>query len=323
MRKIKLGTILLAAAVSLFVTCKKEESSKPEENQANFTAREQAVADYKEMYLGSAVSNFVWNGNASNCNPGTLPDDVLAKAFLRIKYFRKVAGISNSGISIEADLNAKCQKHALMTTANNNTLSHTPDASWKCYTADGADAAKNGNIAYGRSNVESVSQWMEDAGSNNTKVGHRRWILYSMATKYGFGCTQDAATMWVINNGSGFNLPASSPEFIAWPASGYIPRQVVYPRWSFAVPLGSFPFQVDFTNATVSMVNASGGNVPLTIVHKASISSTYVGDNTIVWEPTGINLSSTEDQKYTVTINGVMVNGVSKNYTYQVIIINP
>jgi uncharacterized protein YkwD len=325
----KLMLIALGALTLTFVTCKKESGNDAEETGTTGTtsgtgtsAKDQARKDYQEMYVASGVANFTWNGNTGSCNAGTLSQDVLDKALLRIKYFRKVAGVPNDKITMEADLSAKCQDNALMIKAN-NALSHNPPSTWSCFTAGGAEAAQNGNIAFGGSDVQNISQWVEDEGSNNTEVGHRRWILFSNATKFGFGCTQNSGTLWVINSINDFSLPAGTPEFIAWPAKGYVPRQVVYPRWSFSVPMGSHPFQVDFTNATVTMKNAAGETVNLQIESRTAISNSYAGDNSIVWKPTGINLGSTDDQKYTVSISGVKVNGATKSYEYDVTIFNP
>ncbi len=89
------------------------------------------------------------------------------------------------------------------------------------------------------------------------------------------------------------------------------------------MPYGAYPFQVDFTNATVTMKNAAGANVPATVISRTSISSSYGGDNTIVWEPTGVDLNSNFDQKYTVTVSNVMVGGSAKSYTYDVTVFNP
>jgi hypothetical protein len=275
-----------------------------------------------DMYVGSAVTSFSWNGNIANCVQGTLSQDVLDKTLLRIKYFRKLAGLPIDKITMEADLNAKCQRNALMIKANGR-LSHTPPNTWKCYTEDGYLAANKGNISFGMSDVKNIDGWMEDAGSNNIEVGHRRWILFSNASKFGFGCTESSGTLWVINSISSFALPAATPEYIAWPPKGYLPRQVVYPRWSLGVPYGAYPFQVDFTNATVTMKNAAGANVPATVISRTSISSSYGGDNTIVWEPTGVDLNSNFDQKYTVTVSNVMVGGSAKSYTYDVTVFNP
>jgi hypothetical protein len=316
-------------AISLFfITCKKDDSGSSDNTTTTTTSgtaltpKEQARKDYMDMYVGSTVSGFTWNGNAASCDPGTLSADVLAKALLRVKYFRKAAGLPNDKITMEADLNAKCQRNALMIKAN-NSLSHTPPTTWSCYTQDGYDAANNGNIAIGSSDVDNITAWMEDGGANNTRVGHRRWILFSNASKFGFGCTQSSGTLWVINDMSSFALPAGVPEYTSWPPKGFIPRQVVFPRWSFSVPAGNFPFQVDFTNASVTMKDASGTTVPLTIVDKTAISNSYIGDNSITWEPTGVELNSNFDQKYTVTVANVLVNGTAKSYTYDVTIFNP
>ncbi|MES2779769.1 MAG: CAP domain-containing protein [Bacteroidota bacterium] len=316
-------------AISLFfITCKKDDSGSSDNTTTTTTSgalteKEQAQKDYIDMYVGSGVSGFSWNGDITNCIPGTLSQELLDKTLLRIKYYRKLAGLPNDKITMEADLSAKCQQNALMIRAN-NAISHDPPTSWKCYTADGAEAAGKGNISFGTSDVKNIDAWMQDAGGNNLKVGHRRWILFSNATKFGIGFTESSGTLWVINGlPSPYSLPAATPEYIAWPPKGVVPRQVVYPRWSLGVGATSYPFQVDFTNATVTMKDQAGVDVPLTIIYRSAISGTYGGDNTISWEPTGINLSSNFDVKYTVSVGNVMVNGTAKSYTYDVTIFNP
>lgn len=310
-----------------FAMCKKDSSDSSNTTTtttsgAALTEKEQARKDYMDMYVGSVVSSFSWNGNIANCEQGSLSQDVLDKTLMRIKYFRKLAGLPNDKVTMEADLNAKCQRNALMIRAN-GSLSHTPPNTWKCYTEDGYLAANKGNISFGTSDVKNIDAWMEDAGSNNVEVGHRRWILFSNASKFGFGCTESSGTLWVINSLPSFTLPSGTPEYIAWPPKGYIPRQVVYPRWSLGVPYGSYPFQVDFTDATVTMKNSAGGDVPVTVISRTAISPSYGGDNTIAWEPTGVDLNSNFDQKYSVTVANVKVNGVAKSYTYDVTIFNP
>ena len=109
--------------------------------------------------------------------------------------------------------------------------------------------------------------------------------------------------------GSGGNT--TIPQYIAYPPKGYVPQQLVYGRWSFSIP------GADFSSASVAMTGPSG-NVPLTV---NSVVNGY-GDNTIVWEPTGINLSSASDVTYTVTINGIG-GATSTSYTYNVIVIQP
>lgn len=317
---------LVIVGAFVFVACQKDDDSTEKETPTTttpLTAKDLARADFNTMYKAADVTGFTWNGNVTDCNPGTLSQAVLDKALLRLKYFRKAAGLSNADITMDAALNTKCQYDALMTKAN-NMLSHAPLSTWKCYSAEGADAAANGNIAMGVSDVENINLWMEDEGSNNARVGHRRWMLYSRATKFGFGCTESSATLWVINSGAGTSaLPAKTPAYIAWPPKGFVPRDVVYPRWSLSVPAPTYPYQVDFTNATVVMTRADGTNVPLTIEFANPIESTYRGDNTITWRPTGINLATDADHKYTVKVSNVLVSGVAKDYQYDVTIFKP
>ncbi|MCU0443231.1 MAG: CAP domain-containing protein [Bacteroidia bacterium] len=311
----------------IVISCSKEEDKPKTPEQPNTSnnsnARALAKQDYETMFIGTVVPNFSWNGNTATCDAGTLNQEVLNKALTRLHYFRKAAGLSTNNILFIDSLNAKSQQAALMMKAN-NALSHFPPTSWSCYTQAGADAARNGNIAFGASDVNNIDLWIEDEGNNNTEVGHRRWMLYSRASDFGFGCTNNTATLWVINSNSLSNpIPANTPEFIAWPPKGFIPKQVVYPRWSFSIPAPSYPFQVDFTNTTVTMTNAAGVQIPLTIEYANPISSSFAGDNTLVWRPTGIDFTSTSDQKYTVAVNNVMVDGTSKKYTYEVIIFTP
>lgn len=322
----KFFLIALSALTLTYVGCKKDSSDDKKDDTTTSggttDARAQAVKDYNEMYVASTVANFSWNGSVNGCNPGTLSQDVLDKALLRIKYFRKIAGLQNNTISMEATRNAKAQANALMIKSN-NSISHNPPTSWTCYTADGADAAGNGNIAIGASDVDNLTLWMEDGGTGNERAGHRRWILFSNAAEFGFGSTNSSGTLWVINNIPDWSLPAGTPEFVAWPVKGYTPAALVFPRWSFSVPFGSFPFQVDFTDAVVTMKDQNGAAVSLNVINRSNISNSYVGDNSIIWEPSGIDPNPSSDMKFTVKVAGVKVNGVSKDYEYDVNIFNP
>lgn len=324
-----LGAFILAGALS-FVACQKDDDSGDDNTTTTTsttttapTAKDLARTDFNNMYKASIVTGFTWNGNVNDCDPGTLSQSVLDKALLRIKYFRKAAGLSNTGIVLNATYNAKCQYNALMINAN-GAISHFPPSTWKCYSAEGAEAAGKGNIAMGSSDVQNINAWMKDEGSNNAAVGHRRWILYSRADQFGFGCTATSGTLWVINSGSGNRpLPSTTPKYVAWPPKGYIPRDVVYPRWSLSVPAPSYPYQVDFTQATVEMINPAGTSFSPQIEYANPIEQNYMGDNTISWRPAGINLSSDADQKYTVKVSNVLVGGVATNYQYDVIIFKP
>jgi hypothetical protein len=158
-----------------------------------------------------------------------------------------------------------------------------------------------------------VMSQVRDDGANNKAVGHRRWILYPRLQKVGHGSTSSSQALWVIGN-SASQHPADMPEFVSWPPKGYVPAQVIYNRWSLSVP------QAQFADATVTMTGPDGLAVPLTVVSKTDVG---FGDNTIVWEPTGIILNHPEDRKYSVKVEGVVLLGNPVSYNYEVIIIQP
>lgn len=141
--------------------------------------------------------------------------------------------------------------------------------------------------------------------------GHRRWVIYSKLKTIGSGNTASTNALWVIGNFAP-NYPPNMPEFIAYPPKGFVPRQLVFPRWSFSVP------DADLSNAVISMTGPDGSSVALA---KEPYVTGY-GDNTVVWVPT-VNTSSQQDQKYKVNISNVIVGGVSKSYSYDVTIIDP
>ena len=305
----RLPTLILMVLMTTFVvSCKKD--APVEEPDPVVSERDRILNIYASDYIGSTVTDPAWTGDLSGCNPGTISADAQAKTLLRIKYFREMA-LLPIDISFDANNNLKCQQAALMMHSN-NALSHTPPASWSCYTADGATAAGSSNIALGMHTSGAVAGFINDFGSNNTVVGHRRWLLFSKARVLGHGSTSNASAIWVMGN-TGVT-PLFTPEFIAWPPKGYVPAPVVYARWSFGIP------GANFANATVTMKDQSNNSMTVSVISKTD---NGYGDNTIVWEPTGVNTSSAADLTYHVTVNNVVVGGVTKTYNYDVIIIKP
>jgi hypothetical protein len=231
------------------------------------------------------------------------------KVLQRINYFRRTAGLPDN-ITLDLVKNSKCQAAALMMSAN-GSLSHYPPTSWECYTAAGAEAAGKSNIALGYHSTSAIAAYMNDFGTNNDAVGHRRWILYSRAKVMGDGSTGNAHALWVIGDFGA--APVNMPSFIAWPPEGYVPSPLVYGRWSFGIPGASF------TSSTVRMTDAQHNPIALQV---RPIKNGY-GDNTIVWEPEGIIRNSEADVTYHVAVENVVVGGETKTYFYDVIIVQP
>lgn len=191
---------------------------------------------------------------------------------------------------------------------SNGALNHTPPSTWKCYTAEGAAAAGASNLSSGSHSSGAITQFMQDFGSSNQAVGHRRWILFSKAIQMGHGSTNSNSALWVIG-GAAPKPPDNMPAFISWPPANFVPAPLVFPRWSFSIP------GADFTYAKVEKKNPNGTAINLSIVH---FNGNY-GDKTIVWEPVGIKTTITTDETYEVIVKDVKLSdGTSKTFQYKV-----
>lgn len=284
-------------------------------NNTSSTSRtkQQVLEDYNTYYLGSNVtsSSLGWTGSTSGCNAGIVSSDADSKVAMRINYFRRQTGLPDL-ITIDNSVQSKVQEAALIMLAN-NTLTHTPASTMTCYTTGGAEAAGKSNLAFGTQASGSVTAYIQDSGSNNAAVGHRRWLLFSKLDRVGHGSTTSTNAIWVIGYNKGNTL--TLPEFVSWPPKGFVPNTLAFARWSFSIPNQS----ANFSNATITMTDSSGANIPLT---REPISNGY-GDNTIVWIPSGISTTSTTDVTYRINISGVTISSVSKSYSYDVTLFKP
>jgi hypothetical protein len=203
---------------------------------------------------------------------------------------------------------AQEQETALMMTANNQ-LNHFPPTTWTCYTTLGAAGAASSNIALGFTGTDAITGFISDFGTGNEPVGHRRWILHSRKQKFSFGSTNNSMALYI----SASDTNTIVPDFIAYPPKGYIAQPLVFSRWSFSIP------SANFSSATVTMTGPGGTSIPVSII--SSTDNGY-GDNTLVWVPTGINLTSASDLTYTVTVSNIG-SASATTFTYDVVIFKP
>ena len=311
--KKKDNTSILALAA--LTTSQNTSNTIGSTNNTSSTSRtkQQVLEDYNTYYLGSNVtsSNLGWTGSTSGCNAGTVSSDADSKVAMRINYFRRQTGLPDL-ITIDSSVQSKAQEAALIMLAN-NTLTHTPTSTMTCYTSGGAEAAGKSNLAFGTQASGSVTAYIQDSGSNNAAVGHRRWLLYSKLDRVGHGSTTSPNAIWVIGYSKGNTL--NLPEFVSWPPKGFVPNTLAFARWSFSIPNQS----ANFSNATITMTNSTGANITLT---REPISNGY-GDNTVVWIPSGISTTNTTDVTYRVNITGVTIETTTKDYTYDVTLFKP
>lgn len=303
------GGIEVAAAVPLSVNPKNREASR------------QFFLNY---YLNADTPDILWTGNRATCVEGTTSVFFRDAVLLRLNYFRAMAGVPTL-LGFSDTYSVKDQEAALMMSVN-GALNHDPPTTWTCYTDAGNEAAGNSNLGLGAYGWEVVSLYIADPGTNNGAVGHRRWIFYPQTQYMGTGDLPPDVTnytiwssnaLWVIDENIWGPRPATRDNYVAWPPPGYVPYQVVYPRWSFSYP------EADFSGAAVTMTQ-NGATVP--VVQETV--ALFMGENTLVWIPNGMSSEDSwpqpaSDTKYRVTLSNVVIAGSPQTFAYDVTVFDP
>ncbi len=273
------------------------------------TDREASQAFFDTVYRASAGADMAWTGNHATCAAGSTSQAWRDAMLLRINYFRAMAGVPPLwGLSDE--FNDKAQQAALMMSVNHQ-LSHDPDESWTCYTAEGDEAAGSSNLYLGNFGPSAITGYMEDFGTGNYAVGHRRWILYPQTQEMGTGDVPyedgnaPANALWVFDDTLFGPRPETRDGFVAWPPPGYVPNQLVFLRWSFSYP------GADFSSTTITMTS---GGTPVSLTKLAVVNG--YGENTVVWEPDPTTFMP--ETTYLVTLDNVKVDDVSQSFSYEV-----
>lgn len=262
--------------------------------------------------------------DVSTCTPGTNSTAYKEAVLRRINWFRAMAGLP-AAVTLNAANGVKDQEAAVIM-SRNGALSHFPNASWSCFTANGANAASNSNIAIGNAGADAITAYIWDFGANNNIVGHRRWLLYPQTQVMGTGDVpltngfNSANATWVFDGNYGGPRPATRTPYVAWPPAGYVPYQFAYPQWSFALT------NANLANATVTM-KSNGVSVAVSLQPYA----VGYGENTLVWVPMGLDFTSTTaklpfngtDTVYTVTVTNIQYSSVVTGYTYTVTLFDP
>jgi hypothetical protein len=298
-------------------------------------SREQVRSFYNAIYPASSGVPINTTADVSSCTPGTNSMSFQNAVLLRINWFRAMAGLPAS-VTLDAGDSIQDQAGALMMSANTN-IQHTGiPPTWHCFSTAGTNAANNSNLALGNAGADAITAYIWDFGAGNYEVGHRRWILYPQTQVMGTGdlprtniitATQTnlyfaANATWVFDANLNGPRPATRQPFVSWPPAGYVPYQLVYPQWSFALS----NMDSDFSSATVTM---KSNGVSVAISYQQYV--TGYGENTLVWYPSALNPNTSAtifpfsgtDTVYTVTITNILYNGATVGYTYNVTLFDP
>jgi uncharacterized protein YkwD len=258
-------------------------------------------AAYWSQYANVQTLPIGWfGGSVSTCQPGLSSAMSNAATLTAMNYVRSLAGLAP--VTLSPSLNASAQAAALMMSAN-GALSHDPSSSWKCYTPAGAAAASRSNLALSYPTIQSgqiVDLYMDDPGSTNAAVGHRRWMLNPFVTQVGTGSTDTANALTVIGPSS---YARPNPRYVGWPTAGYFPNAMEPGgRWSLSAGRKKF----SFAKAKVKVLGP-GGRLP---VRKYHVENGYA-QPTLVWQmPAGFSKTAA----YKVVVTNIRRKHSSKKF---------
>jgi uncharacterized protein YkwD len=276
------------------------------------TSRAAVLAAYRSRYVAALRVANNWTGSASACRVGATSTAYRNATLAAVNWARGQAGIPPVGLN--ATYSSYAQRAALIMQAN-RSLSHNPPSSWRCWSSAGAAGASHSNIALGAAGARSVGLYLADPGSNNTVVGHRRWLLFPRLGRVGIGNTGSANAIYVLG-GALAARPAGTPSYIGWPTAGYFPRAVEPAGlWSLSSSLG-----YSFRSAVVRVTGPTGAAVRVTRYTPVN----GYGDNTISWRlASAPSRTVRADQSYRVSVTGIRTRaGALTSYAYTVTLVS-
>lgn len=284
-------------------------------------SREASRIMFRGVYASSEGVPSGWNGDV---NAGLAGDTTVAfkeATTKRINYYRALAGVP-ADIEHDAKYAAQAQKAALIMAANGQ-LSHTPPKTWKHWSEEGAQGASKSNLALADVGPGAVDSYMLDPGGNNLKVGHRKWVLTPSTRNMGTGDIEAQAgakaanALYVVDAASG--AFTTRDPWVAWPPRGYVPYQVIFSRWSFAVE------SADFSSAVVTVLR---DGAPLSVTVQSR--NEGPGFPAISFVPSGFSAEGwgtlprpSKDVRFDVRIDGVTVAGKAKSFAYTTFAFDP
>jgi uncharacterized protein YkwD len=313
----KITVLLLWLSMPLSATA--EQPVNPDGGyQIDTSSRAVVSLFYKTVFLSSEDVDSGWNGNIQNCDAGDTSADYKAAVLRRINWFRAMAGVP-ANVELDPALNAKAQQAALLMSAN-RALSHYPPSNWTCYGSDANEAAGKSNLSLGSAGPDAMVRFMLDEGGSNYPVGHRRWLLHPQTLKMGTGDVLGSVPSnahWVVTSSYSLPRPEVRDEFVAWPPPGYVPFEVVFPRWSISYP------RADFSAATVTMTR---GGMP--VPAKLETVRDGFGENTLAWFADGFTdhqrwTRPVKDTQYDVVVANVVIAGEARTFSYSVTVFDP
>ncbi|MDA3843253.1 MAG: T9SS type A sorting domain-containing protein [Candidatus Kapabacteria bacterium] len=284
--------------------------------------------------INASLAYFYYvNPDITNCKPGELKDSEKMKILAEINMIRDLHGLPHVEYNYAYDNEAA--QIALICAANGD-LTHTPDNSWSCYSPEGKAGGLTTNLylaSYQGSSLppseSSVVSWMHD--DPHQTLGHRRWIINPFVKYMSFGRVDGkpkdggawnvSAMSWHYVNSTDANISDFDKDFDAYPYGNY-PPYLVKKDWllSFtAIADKTNKWKnngqaVNYSNVVIEMTPEDGSKITIASGSYGWDFDGYGIPNCLKWQyPSTLK----ENITYTVNIKNVMVNGASKDYSYQ------
>lgn len=237
--------LLWIALLGLLVACGGPDPELPDPPDPPDPARDMCIR-WRAARLDPLEGT--WSGSVAGCVAGALSDRGRENVVKRVNGIRSLAGLD--AVVTDPERDRMAQACALIFHAT-GAISHTPDASWGCFSADGRSAAMSSNLATTPA-VQALDLYMTDDG-NLTTLGHRRWILNNRLGPIGVGSTSGYSCLWVLGGtATGGNM------WTAWPPPGLVPGEIFASQFGATLDDTGWSIQtetLDFSNVSVEVTS--------------------------------------------------------------------
>lgn len=349
-----LSLLLALVLLTSLLPAQAADTAPTEMQSGDLAAEKPSIADIQAKYVAVTTAETRFDAEPSVTSPyalGELSPSFLDSGLTYFNYIRYLAGLP--AVELSEEKNTAAQYGAVVMAANNE-LAHFPtqpedmdDAFYQAgYAATStSNLSMRGTSSAGNLQLDvlqsAIAGQMSDSGSNNlSTLGHRRWLLSPRLLYTGFGCADaefDGTFYRTYVDVPVFDRSGSAVDydFVAWPASGYMPVQefAIGDPWSVSLNPTKYatPALEDLTVTLTRVVDGkscvfTSDTCPETPAEDGSyftIDTRGYGEGTaIIFRPASDHFGSTQYGlgAYTVTVTGLQDrSGNAETLSYRVV----